>query len=418
MQSTDSMLRYRLILAILFPVLIVYTLIQAIKYRSLRFFLQRTGLSYGPAQSTDIWIHATSVGEVSAAIPLINAFQDKYKDPSFLVSTTTPTGARLLAQKNINNTRHFYLPLDYSFMVSRFLNNIKPKCALVMETEIWPNLYRHCDKINIPLFIINGRLSAKTLNTKTWIKSLYRETLKFPSKILTRSDNDAKSFIALGASPEKVKTIGNIKFSANLATPENKLDLPEKKFILAASTHDNEEYLLAETWKQRELEKQGYLLVIVPRHPTRLNSILQQLASLNLNTAVRSRSDAITEKTELYIADTVGELVDFMTAAQLVFVGGSLVPVGGHNILEPALLGKPIVFGPHMNNFADEAELLLNFDAAIQVEGADQTGDTIHDFFDNPDKLIEMGKRARQLMEKQKDTATRYVSELKEIFEN
>ena len=207
------LLRYRLILFILSPVLLGFSVFQAIKHQSLKYLLQRLGITNRFPAPIDVWIHAASVGEVNAALPLINAIQNHYPKIIILLTTTTPTGARIIQLKNLQNIYHCFLPLDYSACVSLFLNHVKPRCVIVMETEIWPNLFRLCHKNNIALYTVNGRLSQRTLNTKQWIKSLYASTLQYSTRIMTRSDNDSKAYIALGADSEKVKTIGNIKFA-------------------------------------------------------------------------------------------------------------------------------------------------------------------------------------------------------------
>jgi len=416
--SKNGFLRYQLILIILLPVLIVYTLILSLKFRSLTYFLQRLGIFSQPSKTIDIWIHAASVGEVNAAIPLITAIREKHPNKSILVTTVTPTGATLFKNKLITNTLHAYLPIDYPRLILSLIQHYRPKCALIMETEIWPNLFRTCYRSHIPLCTVNGRLSRKTLDTKGWIRSLYRSTLQYSSRILTRSDNDTKSYIALGADPDKVKTIGNIKFSVDLATPEQTLNKIHRHYILAASTHADEERLIATLWKERNFKQLtgNKLLIIAPRHPNRLNDILGQLNRTKLDIAIRSREDKITDNTDIYIADTVGELTGFMANADIVFMGGSLVPVGGHNVIEPAALGKVIVFGPYMENFENEAELLLSFNAAIQVESIDQLGDALADALRNPDKYAKMAQNAKQIIEQQQDTANRYVESLDEFI--
>lgn len=414
---TSSLLRYRLILLLLFPLLVMYTLLQAVKFRSLRYALQRAGICPATPQVVDIWIHAASVGEVFAALPLIKRINDHYPDKQLLVTTTTPTGAGILHRQTFANVRHCFLPIDLAFAVSSFLAKSNPKCAIIMETEIWPNLFRLCHARNIPLVTVNGRLSARTLDARPWVKTLLRTALGYSSLILTRSDNDTKGFIALGADPGKVKTVGNIKFSADFTAPaKNDIDLT-RPYVLAASTHDNEELQIATMWRNMCEKIAGHLLVIAPRHPNRLQQILKQLQPLNLSIAVRSRNDTIGNKTDIYIVDTLGELVDFMYKARLIFMGGSLVMKGGHNIIEPANLGKAIVFGPYMNNFEDEAQLLLNHGAAIQVEDIRQLQATLIDLLDDPETADALGNRARQLMESQKDMADRYVAELQPYLE-
>ncbi len=417
-QLKNGYLRYQVLLAVSFPLLIIYTIYLAFKYRSSDYLFQRTGLFTKPDQPVDIWLHAASVGEVNAAFPLVKAIQEIFPHKKFLVTTVTQTGATVFRQRKLHNAVHQYLPLDYRFMVSRLLRKHQPKCVLIMETEIWPNLFRLCRLNNIPLCTVNGRLSNKTLDTGGWIRSLLRSALQYSSLILTRSDNDTKAYIALGADPEKTKTVGNIKFSIELdfsAKPSIDLGRP---FVLAASTHSDEELTVAKLWKQKSLNKFNHLLVIVPRHPHRLKEILEQLCDHQFNIAVRSRNDNIANSTDIYIVDTVGELTGFMASAEFIFMGGSLVPIGGHNILEPAALGKPMVFGPYMENFDNEAEMLAGFGAAIQVENIEQLGDTLQDALQHSEKYAELGVKAKHIVEQYKDTASRYVAELKEYLDS
>lgn len=411
-KSNRGLLHYQGILLFLFPVLVIYTIFQSIKFKNLDYCLQRLGMIHKPDKPVDIWLHAASMGEVNAALPLLNAIHRKYPEKRFLLTTTTPTGAQLVKQKALSNVIHQFLPIDYWFMIASLVNKFQPKCALVIETELWPNLFRYCASKNIPVCTVNGRLSRKTMETGGWIRDLYKTTLQFSSKVLTRSDNDSKAYIALGAVPEIVSTVGNIKFSANLSTPKEKRSTPGYKYILAASTRPNEELIIAKAWQQVKPAGCSHLLVFAPRHPQRTNEIIKQLEPLNLSIAMHSRKDVVTDSTDIYLVDTLGELVDFMADADAVFVGGSLVPIGGHNILEPAALGKIVLFGPHMENFASEAEQLLNCNAALQVEDSQQLAEKLADIIINPGKYSELGSNAKRLIERNKDTADRYVTEL------
>jgi len=411
-----AMLRYRIMLVFFAPVIISFTLIQAIKLGSFRYFIQRFGITPRFTSGIDVWIHAASVGEVFASLPLVKSIHAQFPNKKLLLTTTTATGAKVVAQQHLANTEHCYLPLDFSISVKLFLNKIKPKCAIIMETEIWPNLFRLSSHYQIPVITVNGRLSQRTMHVKPWIKNLYASTLSFSALILSRSDNDSKAYIALGADPDKVKTIGNIKFSIELTLPsDGPIDI-KRPYILAASTHDNEEFLIARVWQEIGPQLDNYLLVIAPRHPQRLENILQQLEPLKLNLSIRSRGQAITKNTNIYIADTVGELVQFMKNATIVFMGGSLAATGGHNVIEPAWLGKAMVFGPHMYNFDDESQLLLNNDAAIQIKDTEQLKTTLLSLIQDETRRVKLGRNALRLVEAQKDTAQRYVKELQKYI--
>ena len=417
-----SFIRYRALLILLFPVLLLYTVFQTIKYRDTRYCLQRFGLRYAISSNINYWIHAASVGEVNAATPLIQALKKHNPQARILITTTTPTGAQV-AGKLAGGTRestgieHCYLPIDYVFAVKRLLKKASPNCVLVMETEIWPNLFRICSQCEIPLVTVNGRLSPRTLHTANWIKALYRSTLQYSTLILTRSDKDTKGYIALGADPGKIKTVGNIKFAVDFKMPEN--DSPpfnNREYVLAASTHDDEELQIALFWKKHLESLKGYLLVIAPRHPNRIAKILGQLDGLELNIAIHSRNDAVSDKTNIYLIDTVGELVHFMNHAKLIVMGGSLVDVGGHNILEPASLSKAIIFGPSMNNFEDEAQLFLGHDGAIQAQNIDQVGEYIINLLRDNKRLKQLGNNAYNLLAKQKHVAEQYVIEIQSVM--
>lgn len=422
--SGTGLLRYRALLIVLFPLLLLHTIGQAIKARQWRYLAQRLGFRfrYAVPDPTAFWVHAASVGEVNAATPLIDAIDRHHPQAGILLTTTTPTGAQAAAKliaANTSNMKHCYLPLDYACAVKRLLRLASPRCVLVMETEIWPNLFKSCHLFNVPLVTINGRLSQRTLQTSGWIKSLYRSTLQYSSLILTRSDQDTKNYIALGAAPENVKTVGNIKFSAQFNLPKNdSRPFGGRRYVLAASTHDNEEQQLAHYWQQHKNDLQQYLLVIAPRHPQRLAAICDQLEPLKLNVAIRSQNDTVDQDTDIYIVDTLGELVQFMYHAELIFMGGSLVATGGHNILEPAFLAKAIIFGPYMANFENEAQLFLNHDAAIQVEDVQEAGKSLAALLRNKDRRRQLGDNAHALLEKQKHIADHYIAEIDQLLEN
>lgn len=411
--SATGLLRYNLLLALLLPLLFIFILFQSIKQTNFKLFLHRLGLYFKTGFPVDIWLHAASVGEVNAAAPLIHAIHKRYPDKKILVTTITPTGAAVIENKSLSYVTHAYLPLDYPRLISGLINSYHPKILLVMETEIWPNLFRTSQQQNIPVITINGRVSTKTLDTYGWVRAIYRTTLASTTAILTRSEEDSKNYIALGAPADKVKTIGNIKFSAisNTDIPQVETSI-KRKYILAASTRPDEEDLIASKWKNKQRETKNYLLVVAPRHPKRSGEILDQLNQLQLNIAVRSRGDSVTNDTDIYLIDTLGELLGFMAAAEIVFVGGSLVPLGGHNILEPAALGKPVLFGPHMDNFSSEAQLLLDFNAAIQVKDSEELGNVFVDMINSPEKYQSLATNAKKIVEQNKEVADRYVAEL------
>jgi 3-deoxy-D-manno-octulosonic-acid transferase len=397
--------QYRLLLALIFPVLALHAAWLALRQRSGRYFLQRVGYFSRRADDSDLlWLHAASVGEVHAIVPFIAALRARHPATRLLVTTNTVTGAAT-AQAKLPGVEHRYLPLDRTGGVRRFLNALRPRCALVVETELWPNLYAGCAERAIPVIIVNGRVSSRTLAAPVWVRDLYEECLAGVRAVLARSEEDRACFIALGAPGERVEVIGNIKFAA-APRPDGvvALALP-RPYVLAASTREGEEALLLRAWHAAGIT--SHLLVIAPRHPERRAAILRDLAGHAV--AVRSRGELPDDATGIYLADTFGELPAFMAGAELVFMGGSLVPRGGQNLLEPAALGKAIVTGPHTTNFAAETALLLAEAALVQVPDEMELGRRLVALLGDAAQRESMGRRAQQAVESRRDVAERYA---------
>lgn len=401
--STD-LLRYNWLLRLLALPIALFTLWQVLKEKEWRYFSQRLGFYRKPARRRVMWLHAASVGEVNAVLPLIKQLQEHQPDQPLLLTTTTPSGARAARSKLPSGVEHAYFPIDWQRSVRGFLAAFRPRCALVMETELWPNLYCECRHREVPLLLINGRLSARTSKTRPWLRHLYTLCLQQVTAILARSEQDRASFITLGADRERCEVIGNIKFSSAPRTERITPTDLGRPYVLAASTRDGEEKHLLQAW--REAPTGDHLLVIAPRHPQRRDTILQELRGVKI--AVRSRDDSIGEETDIYLADTFGELPGLIAGADLVFMGGSLVPKGGQNILEAAALGRAPLFGPHMDNFRTEAATLLDGSAAIQVDDAAELAACIGRLLEDRALRKEMGERARQLVDERRDMASRY----------
>ncbi len=405
-----TLFRYRLLLLVAAIPVFFLSVFQAIKHKDGSYLLQRFGFGYQRNQQPGLWIHAASVGEVQALLPLIRHLQTHYPALVIRLSTVTPTGGKIARQK-LPQVQHCYLPLDLPSMTKRFIKAIKASCGLIMETELWPNLYSAAQQQKLCLITINGRISTKTLHTPAWIKQLYQLTLQKVTAVLAKSQLDAERFLELGASAATTQAVGNIKFAiAADFTPPDKPPLIGRPYVLAASTHQHEERLLGQLWSQLALN--DYLLVIAPRHPYRSANIVKQLISIDENIAIRSKGQPVHESTRIYLADTLGELMTLMRDAEVVFMGGSLVSVGGHNMLEPAMLGKTIVFGPYMHNFADEAQRFLEQQAAIQVMDTDELQTQLKNLLVDPAKRRTYGDRAKILMQENKDMAKRYTQHI------
>lgn len=358
------MWRYKLILFIFFIPLALYTLWQSLRAFEIRYFLQRLAIFLvGSPNRNGLWIHAASVGEVNAVIPLILKIQQENPKLPITLTSNTITSASIVKKQLPDNIQHYYFPLDYRWAIKRIINKIKPKTIFIVETEFWPNLYTQSHQKNIPLIIINGRISEKTLHAKNWLKNIYAEILPLVTKVYARSETDQSRFIKLGLDSNKIETLGNIKFSAETQQQIEAINL-NRTYVLAASTREDEEQLIVDAWTKSQHDNN--LLVIVPRHPHRLAEILQQLKPYNLNIVARSKKDTVSENTDVYIADTIGELKQFIAGSEFVLMGGSFVQKGGHNILEVAQLSKAVIFGPDMRNFEDEANIFIQYNAGIQ----------------------------------------------------
>ena len=399
---------YRLLTLFLWPVFFIYTLKIALRDNSRRYFLQRLGFSYPLQKNKSIWIHCASVGEVNTYLALHLKLLECFPNTNFIITTNTVTGANTVKRHKLPRTQHCYLPIESGFAIKRFLKTTNPSLCLIMETEIWPLLYKLTNFKHIPLSIINARLSHRTLSANNWVKSVYNTSLTYVDKILCKSNEELVNFKTLGAQSKQLLVAGNLKFvSTNNEYQEKPIKLDGHTYCVAASTHHDEELQLAILWKKL---KPGMLLVIVPRHPNRSKQIQKQLDSININYAVRSQSSSLQNKTEIYLADTLGELTNFMIGAEFVFIGGSLVKHGGQNILEPCRLGKATLCGPHMFNFIDEMNFLLENNACIQVGDISQLESEISAYLNNSEKFKSIGNNARHSLLKQTEILDVYLS--------
>ncbi len=338
-----------------------------------------------------IWFHAVSVGEAEALFPLVRQIQKQHPDAKLLITTTTPTGSARVKAVMQETVAHVYLPYDVPDAVNRFMQCFKPKLAVIMETEIWPNLFVYCGKNNIPLYIINARLSEKSSRGYQKIPSLVHPALAGVNLIATQTQDDAERFIAIGAKSEKVKTLGNIKFDVEIpqSTIERglqiKTDLLYGRFVwLIASTHKDEEAIFLDIYKEIKNKIPELLLVIVPRHPERFADVKRLCEQLQLAVVMRTADARVDTETDIYLVDTMGELKMLYAASDVAFVGGSMVPRGGHNILEAAAVGVPVMFGPYMVNFKEIACGVLNQSAAIQCQNKDELVNAILALYEQP----------------------------------
>lgn len=339
---------------------------------------ERLGLYRSRARQGVIWFHAVSVGEAEAAFPLIKLLQSQYPQFPLLVTTTTPTGSARVRAVLADRVDHVYLPYDVPIVVARFIEHFQPRLAVVMEKEIWPNLFAACAAESIPLFIINARLSERSARSYRKIPTLIRPALACVTTVATQTSEDAERFVEIGAAPEQVQVLGNVKFDVTIdqATIASGQVLKREMFegrwvLIVASSHQGEEEVFLDLYPRLKAELPELLLLIVPRHPERFQLVKQLSIQRGLSVAMRSEQRSCTLQTDVYIGDSIGELKMLYAAADAAFVGGSLVPVGGHNVLEPAAVGVPVLFGPEMFNFQEIADRMLAVAAAVQCADRD-----------------------------------------------
>ena len=373
------MITYRLAFILLSPFILLHLSWKSLRIKSSRYFIQRLGFGIKTPAHDPIWFHCASVGEANTVLPLIHDLHRHDSTLQFIVTTNTITSAGIIKKQNKSYIQHVYLPIDWVCATKRFIKKIKPLALFIVETELWPNLIHQTNKANVKTHIINARLSSKTTEANQWIASIYRKTLKNINHIYARSEDDQSNYIRLGADARKTSVTGNLKYALS-SHKTAKQDLTKRSYILAASTHDDEEIQIAKCWLGLDRKE---LLVIAPRHPERKNKIIEKLNVLTGDIVARTDNNEIKEDTKIFILDTVGELVSWFASAQVVLMGGSFVNSGGHNIIEPAQQGKAILYGPHMDNFQFESQLLLDNKAALQMASMDELSATLPLMLDN-----------------------------------
>lgn len=391
-------------------------------------------LKFSAAGRGAIWVHAVSVGETLAVAGLVEALAARYPERPIFMSHVTPTGREAGEKRLPGIAGRFFLPLDLNGPLKRALARLQPALLVIVETELWPNLLRVAHESGARVAVVNARLSSRSTRGYKRLRFLMQRVLANLDAIMAQSDADAARFIEIGALPERVRTTGNLKFDCEppAARPLNKalheaLTAAKRAPVLvAASTMPGEEEPLLAVWRAVRRSHPGALMILAPRHPPRFDRVAALLASepggfvrrsaLGSNENALSALSGDNEAPGTLLLDSLGELAGIFELATVVFVGGSLVPLGGHNLLEPAWWGKPILFGPHMENFRDAARLFIRSGAAVEVRDARELEAEILALFADEARRNRMGEAARQVVERERGATERTIEHLKTLL--
>lgn len=367
-----------------------------------------------------VWVHAVSVGETMAAKPLLKALRQRFPEKRIVLSSVTETG-RSIGEKLPEVDLCIYLPFDYRFAVRRVLQALRPSLVVIVETEIWPNFLRTAAELGIPTVMVNGRISDRSFGRYMKLSWFFRPVLTKFTALCMQTGEDARRIIAIGADPARVHVTKNLKYDlpSSLLTPEQRSQLKEELLIpgtllvlTAGSTHAGEEEMVIAAYRAILAAGHDCLLVLVPRHPERAGQVGELLQKEGIPFFLRSRlasRGTDFRAGETLLVDTVGELMTIYSLSDLVFVGGSLVPTGGHNVLEPAALGVPVVFGPHMSNFREIAAMVLASGGGIQVHDGTELASVLEELLGDVERRNSMGHCGVALMDENRGATDRHM---------
>jgi 3-deoxy-D-manno-octulosonic-acid transferase len=415
---------YTFLLYLLTPLVLAYFLFRSLRNPDYRYrWAERFGIFPPPPRQGGIHIHAASMGEVNAAEALIRATMQRFPELPVCVTTFTPTGSSRVRELFGDAVFHVYGPLDLPGAVRRFRKRIRADYRVVLETEIWPNLFWQSHQAGIPLVVANARISPRSVKGYRRVKGLVGNALSCVDRIGAQSPQDAERLLELGAAPSIVEVTGNLKFDLKLApglleqAEALKTGWGTHRLVLTAgSTHEEEDAILARVFRELLQDYPDALLVLAPRHPERFARAAQLTRAAGLKTALRSEGLGISPSTQCFVVDTMGELLQFYATSDLAFVGGSLDPVGGHNMLEPAALAKPVIVGPNTANFDDIVTQLLEADAIVQVPNEAALLEALQELMGNADRRDAMGLAGQALVKSGQGALQRTLTIMESVF--
>lgn len=404
---------YNFFTFILLPFAVLRLLIKSFRQSGYRHNIgQRFGFFFSSPRALGmhhpIWLHCVSVGELRGAHVLIEQLSKTFGKERLLITTTTPTGKQMFRQLYGDTIQHYYFPFDNPLVVNRWLKQIRPSICVLLETEIWPNLIDQLAHQNIPVILANARLSERSKNKyQRFSKKLSQEILEKLTVLSCQTQSDVGRFIELGSNVKQTHVGGNLKFDPSFSNVNTELIKPlfsNRKAVVFASTHEDEERRIIHAYKQLPIDA---LLVFIPRHPERFEHVFRLLTKAGLSVVKRSYNQPVDQSTQALLVDSMGEVLPCYALAEIAFVGGSLIPRGGHNMLEAASLAKPVVFGESVFNFSENAAALENIGGAIKVSDEHSLMKTLQMLLAQPERCKDMGERAKQFCMKNRGASQR-----------
>jgi 3-deoxy-D-manno-octulosonic-acid transferase len=397
---------YSLFLYLLTPLALLYLAFRGLRSRDyLKRWPERFALFNKPPANNGIVVHAVSMGEVNAASEMIRSLMKRFPDYPLGITTLTPTGSDRARNLFPGAAFQLYAPFDLPGAVRRFFDRVQPRLLIIMETEIWPNWYHEAARRGIPVIIANARISEQSIGAYRRLGQLIGPALKSVSQIAAQSKLDAERLIEIGADSGRLTVTGNLKFDINL--PPSLLEQAEpirlawgtdRLVLLAGSTHEGDEIIMLKAFKPVLEKFAGALLVLVPRHPERFSRAAQLARNAGLTVALRSEGISCPRSAQCFIIDSMGELMRYYAASDVAFVGGSTDRIGGHNVLEPAAMGKPVIVGPHTFNFKEITGQLIEHNAAFRIQNELELEQTVCRLFDDPELRDRMGQAGIDLV--------------------
>ena len=387
---------------------------------------ERFGLKLPPLQPGGIWVHAVSVGESIAAAPMVRALLQRYPQLPITITCMTPTGSERIQALFANEPRiqHCYLPYDLPWAAARFLERARPQLAVIMETELWPNHIHQCARRGIPVALANARLSARSAKGYARFARLTAPMLSEMRLFAVQTHTEAQRFLSLGARPDTVEVTGSIKFDLTIdpelplraAALREQWGASERPVWIAASTHEGEDDVVLAAHRQLRESYPDALLILVPRHQERFGPMFELCGQQGFATVRRSSGEPVTADTSVLLGDTMGELLFLYALADSAFVGGSLVPTGGHNPLEPAALGKPVIMGPHLFNFLEISAMMRDAGALREVDDAEGLAEAVRQLFELPQDARKMAQAGLKVMQANQGALKRLLDGLDKLL--